>query len=1398
MESCPWRILLVEDDEDDYILTRSLLSETKVGLFDLKWAPTYESGLEHLGQEDPDVVLVDYLLGSKNGLDLVREAIALGCKAPIIVFTGQDSYEVDVEAMKVGAVDYLVKGQINAALLERTIRYAIEHKQAEEALHKAHDELEMRVKERTQELALVNEELREEIIERKRAEEAVRESETKFRSLAETTSTAIFIVQDLKIFYANPAAKFITGYSPQELECMEFWHLAHPAYQSILRQYGMSGKWDDGAIDSAPYLQIPSRYELKLITKYGEERWADVTAGTIEYNGQPAWVITAFDITERDLAEQALRKAKDELEVRVAERTLELRYANEQLAEANDLLKIELAERERAAEERERLLAQVERERLRVEELARTLAHERDILQITMENTQTHLAYLDADFKFVRVNSAYSQGSGWDKERLIGRKHFDLFPNSENQAIFEKVRDTGEAAEFRAKPFEYVDQPWRGVTYWDWTLVPVKDEEDQVQGLVFSLTDVTERKRAEEEREQRLARLNTLIQISKKIMAEKSLQGLLERIADAAMELTGATLGVSVYGYENGAFKLGAGTFQGRSMGAELRSIFFENESGFYHDLLSTETVIWLKEGDLPDGSGWKELTKEHPPLSGLLGARLVGRDGKGNGAILVASKREDVFNEEDRALLAQLSTLASLSLQQIEARADAENRADELDAIFSSMIDIMFVYDSTGEPVRANPAAIEAFGLDPSHHKPDIFIQNLSVRYQDGTPLTISELPSRRALNGEKVKGEQLLYTNKEGNDFYVLASASPILIGGSVSGSVAVWHDVTEREQLLAELEAERGRLSTIIANAPVGITVADEQGRLVLVNPVAENLYRQGEKAGEEPLKDVEVNLYYPDGSLCDPNDYPLSRSALCGETRINLELSLRWPNGQQRFALVNSAPILDKKSNIKGAVAIYQDITQRKQVEGDLRRARDELELRVQERTKALAKANEELRAEIIERKRAEGLIRQNAARAEALAEISRMLVETGPDYQGVLDTVARSIATYIGDGCVVRMLANEGERIETASYYHKNPEAYKILGEALVAIPDEIHETQIDRDIQLEVFENMKPLLLLEENSGLIQKLKKSFFSRYYDCVGISSLMIVPMHMQGKLIGFIALARDASNCPYDVEDQLMLENLAARTALTLANIKLYTDLEAALQKEQTMRRQLVQAEKHSALSRMVASVAHELNNPIQTIQNCLFLTNQDISPDSPIHEYLGMALSETRRVSKLVTQLRELYRPSKSGPMEYLDIIKILAEVKMLLMPHLQHQHVEWEQRYGEEKVLIAGISDQIKQVFLNISLNAIESMQPHGGKISIEILYLDGNVGISFKDTGPGITPENLGKLFEPFFTTKETGTGLGLSICYDIIQRHSGEITVESQPGEGTTFVVWVPSIES
>ena len=137
MLNSPIRVLLVDDDEDDYILTRSLLLDIKGEFFQIDWVLSYDVALSQIVQRHHDVYLIDYRLGGYSGLDLLHEAITHHCEAPIILLTGQGDQDVDIAAMQAGAADYLVKGEINALMLERSIRHAIQHTQILSKLRQA-------------------------------------------------------------------------------------------------------------------------------------------------------------------------------------------------------------------------------------------------------------------------------------------------------------------------------------------------------------------------------------------------------------------------------------------------------------------------------------------------------------------------------------------------------------------------------------------------------------------------------------------------------------------------------------------------------------------------------------------------------------------------------------------------------------------------------------------------------------------------------------------------------------------------------------------------------------------------------------------------------------------------------------------------------------------------------------------------------------------------------------------------------------------------------------------------------------------------------------------------------------------------------------------------------------
>lgn len=209
------KVLVVEDDEDDFLFIRELLLGSGAFHFDLDWRKTFQSGLLEIAGTTYDAILVDYMLDGRSGLDLIREAVESGCPAPVILLTGHEESGVDQKAMEAGAADYLVKGQIGPDLLERSIRYAIARKQAELELKTSRSQMEVLVVERTKQLEAL-------IAQMNLTLEKLQRSETLFRNIFENHAAVKLIIDpdSGNIIDANEAAAKFYGWSRQRLQRM--------------------------------------------------------------------------------------------------------------------------------------------------------------------------------------------------------------------------------------------------------------------------------------------------------------------------------------------------------------------------------------------------------------------------------------------------------------------------------------------------------------------------------------------------------------------------------------------------------------------------------------------------------------------------------------------------------------------------------------------------------------------------------------------------------------------------------------------------------------------------------------------------------------------------------------------------------------------------------------------------------------------------------------------------------------------------------------------------------------------------------------------------------------------------------------------------------------------------
>ena len=293
---------------------------------------------------------------------------------------------------------------------------------------------------------------------------------------------------------------------------------------------------------------------------------------------------------------------------------------------------------------------------------------------------------------------------------------------------------------------------------------------------------------------------------------------------------------------------------------------------------------------------------------------------------------------------------------------------------------------------------------------------------------------------------------------------------------------------------------------------------------------------------------------------------------------------------------------------------------------------------------------------------------------------------------------------------------------------------------------------------------------------------------------VRALLVAPVRVKQKILGTLSV-HSAQPGAFTPDDERLLTTLGVQAALAIEKAQMYTHLQASLEQEKAARAQLVQMEKLAALGRIVAAVAHELNNPLQAIQNALYLVQMDdgISEQSSLD--LQTILDETERMAQMIARLRDTYRPTSQENYQPALLNELVEDVQHLLASHLRRSQVTLEFSPAPDIPAIPLLRDQIRQVILNICLNAVEAM-PDGGRIEIRTQRAAQGSGVelSIRDNGPGIDARILPYIFDPFVTDKDSGTGLGLAISYDIIRLHKGKIDVQSAANRGTLFTIWLP----
>ncbi len=345
------RVLLIDDDEEDFLLVSDMLAEAENTKFKLAWAQTYEAGLEAICKGDHDVYLLDYFMGSDNGLDLLEKAVEGGCKAPIIFLTAQGNYAVDVKAMEAGASDYLAKGEFTVPILERSIRYSIMKKHVEEELKQHRSNLEDLVRKRTIQHAEARADAE------RRAHEA-EERQAILQALLEHIPVGIVLV--------NSPQLHVQALSRYAVDTVGLAGEKQKRKQPLTDlDLSIADLWPDGSGLLKPIRDAALRGRIApsqehAINVHGEGNVPVlVSAGPIRDGlGNVTGAVAVWrDISELKRIQEELRSARDNLELRVQRRTQELAKTLMELKESREGLKLLASQLIRAQEDERRRIA---------------------------------------------------------------------------------------------------------------------------------------------------------------------------------------------------------------------------------------------------------------------------------------------------------------------------------------------------------------------------------------------------------------------------------------------------------------------------------------------------------------------------------------------------------------------------------------------------------------------------------------------------------------------------------------------------------------------------------------------------------------------------------------------------------------------------------------------------------------------------------------------------------------------------------------------------------------------------------------------------------------------------------------------------------------------------------
>lgn len=592
------------------------------------------------------------------------------------------------------------------------------------------------------------------------------------------------------------------------------------------------------------------------------------------------------------------------------------------------------------------------------------------------------------------------------------------------------------------------------------------------------------------------------------------------------------------------------------------------------------------------------------------------------------------------------------------------------------------------------------------------------------------------------------------------------------NVIENVFIISDIQRRNrQLASEVQSTRDYLELLMRTAPIGIFSTDAEGRLRQLNRVLAQLLGNEEQA-------LAGQSVFDAPALRDTFLRTAVARVLTGQTSWKIRnFHFNRDGGRHRVLNVHSVPLLKASGALEGVVGVVEDVTETQK------------------------------RDEQLQMLSTIGLALQSVLDVDDLLHLILTAITAGPAFgytRAMIFLMDRTRQQLLGKMGVGPADAEEAHRVwEDLAKEHISLEDFlEKYGKHRPKTPTPFDALVRQQSLSLDIkgSDFLRHILQRHPYRGLPGQPDTSACRQVFSALQLSDFVAVPLVAKDYLIGFIIADNLYSALPIDADHVALLELFASQAAQAIEKAEAYRHLalekrklEHAYAELQAAHKRLVHAERLAAIGKMAAHVAHEIRNPLVTIGGFARALSRQGQDAGDLRATTAIIADEVLRLERILADVLDFTRlPSSSR--QSVNLNHIVSDVCNLLQGEAEASAVKL--RKNLEAALPAMQLDpvQINQVLVNLMRNGIQAMAA-GGELEVSTVRLSAHKHrLIVRDTGCGIKPELMDNIFTPFFTTKPHGTGLGLAICRHIINEHGGEITVQSEPGKGTSFVVDLP----